>query len=215
MAGRRAAEPDPCVWVALTVTKPTSVTNPSRERVLFGRLLPPSGVYVFDPVHTFVEFSVQHMVVGRVVGHFAETTGTITLAEDPRHASLEVTVATNGVNTHNAMRDEDLRSARFFDVAAYPAMTYRGGEIIADIAGRWVVNGKLTVRDVTLPTPLVARVSGTMEDERGNVRFGIQATATASRREFGLLTDLERETGGLMLRNDVVITVSSEALLQH
>jgi polyisoprenoid-binding protein YceI len=95
-------------------------------RVLHGRLLPPAGVYALDPVHTFVEFSVQHMVVGRVVGHFADTEGTITLPEDPAGMSLEVTVTTTGVNTHNEMRDEDLRSARFFDVARHPVMTYRG-----------------------------------------------------------------------------------------
>jgi polyisoprenoid-binding protein YceI len=184
-------------------------------RVLHGRLLPPAGVYALDPVHTFVEFSVQHMVVGRVVGHFADTEGTITLPEDPAGMSLEVTVTTTGVNTHNEMRDEDLRSARFFDVARHPVMTYRGSEVAAELDGRWVVQGSLSVRDVALPVPLFAHVTGSMSDERGNTRFGIHATATASRREFGLLTDLERETGGLMLRNDVVITIDAEAFLQH
>ena len=70
------------------------------------------------------------------------------------------------------------------------------------------------MRDVTRPTKLVAFVAATMEDEHGNTRLGIQATAMANRREFGLLTDLERESGGLMLHHDVVITVNAEALRQ-
>ena len=182
-------------------------------RVLLGRLLPTSGLYALDPVHTFVSFRVQHLVVGQVVGRFDETHGTITLTDDPQLASLDVTVVTKGVSTHNAMRDEDLRSARFFNVAEYPTMTYRSAKVIAELEG-WTVDGSLTVRDVTRPVPLYAQITGPVEEDGGRVRFGIHAQANASRKDFGLLTDLERESGGLILRNDIVITIDAEALLQ-
>jgi polyisoprenoid-binding protein YceI len=113
------------------------------------------------------------------------------------------------------LSDEDLRSARFFDVAKYPTMTYRSSRVAAELDGRWTVEGNLTIRDVTLPIPLRAEVTGAVEDEQGHIRLGIHAKAAASRKDFGMLTDLEHENGGLILRNDIVITIDAEALLQR
>lgn len=93
-------------------------------------------------------------------------------------------------------------------------MTYWSTAIVAELDGQWTVEGNLTIRDVTLSVPLSVRLTGIVDDPMGNIRVGIHARAQASRRDFGLLADLERETGGMLLGKDVVITVESEALLQ-
>jgi len=184
------------------------------SRIFNGTLSPLPGVYTLDPVHTFAEFTTQHLVVGRVRGRFDELTGTCTIAEDPTQSSLEVSIKTTSISTHNTKRDEDLRSPRFFHVDEFPTLTYRGAKIVAELDGHWTVEGNLTIRNVTLPTPLSVRITGIVDDPFGNIRVGIQALAQVSRRDFGLLADLERENGGVLLGKDVVITVEAEGLLE-
>jgi polyisoprenoid-binding protein YceI len=191
------------------------MVNPKALRRIFnGTLCPPPGVYVLDPVHTFAEFVTQHLVVGHVRGQFDEVTGKATVAEDPTQSSLEVSVATASLRTNNTTRDEDLRSPRFFNVKVFPIMAYRGTNIIAELDGLWTVAGNLTIRDVTSPVPLSVRITGITVDTQDNIRVGIHAQAHASRIDFGLLADLEKENGGVKIGKDVAITIDSEALLQ-
>lgn len=185
------------------------------SRIFNGTVIPLPGVYMLDPVHTFAEFATQHLVVGHVRGRFDSATGKITVAEDPTLSSLDIHIETASVSTHNSGRDEDLRSPRFFDVEKFPTMTYRGAAIVAEIDGSWTVNGNLTIRDVTLPVPVVVRITGIIADPMGKTRVGIHAHARASRRDFGLLADIERESGGVMVGKDVIITVDAEAIRQE
>ncbi len=189
-----------------------SETSPT-SRTLNGRLIPLPGVYTFDPAHTFAEFSAQHLVIGHVRGRFDKTTGKVTITEDPTLSFLEVTIETASISTHNALRDEDLRSPRFFDVAKFPTMTYRSTAFVPELEGRWKVEGELTIREIAFPIPLSVQISGIIVDSRGNIRVGIHTYAQANRKDFGLLADLEQENGGMMFGKDVVITVDTEVLL--
>ena len=139
----------------------------------------------------------------------------MTIAEDPTLSSLDVSIETASVSTHNAQRDADLRSPRFLHVEQFPFMTYRSTGIVGELDGHWTVDGTLTIRDVALPVPLAAHFTGIIADPSGNTRVGIHAHARASRHAFGLLADLERESGGVMVGKDIVITVYAEALLQR
>lgn len=187
----------------------------ARSRTFNGALFPLPGVYALDSTHTFVDFRTQHLVIGHVRGRFDEVTGSATVAEDPTQTSLEVTISTASVSTHNAQRDEDLRSPRFFDATRFPTMIYRGTSAAPEFDGRWTIDGMLTIGAVTLAVPLSAFVTGILEDPMGNIRIGIHATAQASRKAFGLLADLERESGGILLGKDISITIDAEALLQR
>lgn len=189
------------------------VSTPSR--IFNGTAIPLPGVYTLDPVHTFAEFVTQNLVVGHVGGRFDRVTGKATVADDPALTSLEVTIETASVNTHNATRDEDLRSPRFFAVEEFPTITYRGSKIVVEPEGRWTVAGELTIRDVTVPVPVAMRITGIITDPMGKVRVGLHAHAQISRRDFGLLADIEREGGGVVIGKDIAFTVYAEALHQE
>lgn len=183
------------------------------SRIVNGALVPLPGVYTLDPVHTFTEFTTQHLVIGHVRGRFDDTAGTFTVAEDPAQSTLEVTIATSSVSTHNPNRDADLRSPRFFDAEKFPTMTYRATTIVAQLDGYWTIPGQLTIRDVTILVPLTANITGIKDDPQGDIRVGIHAHALASRRDFGLLADIERESAGVIVGKDILISVYSEAIL--
>jgi polyisoprenoid-binding protein YceI len=185
--------------------------NQQGSRIFSGALIPLPGLYTLDPVHTFTEFVTQHLVVGHVRGIFDQTTGEVTIADDPTQSTIEVRIETASVSTHNARRDEDLRSPRFFDAEAFPVMGYRSVKVFPELDGLWTVEGELTIRNVTRPVLLTARITGANKDQTSKIRFGLHADARVSRREFGLLADLERESGGMMLGQDVVISVDAEA----
>jgi polyisoprenoid-binding protein YceI len=184
------------------------------SRILYGALVPLPGVYALDPVHTFVDFVSQHLVVGRVRGRFDDVSGKATVADDPRQSSLEVAIKAASLSTHNAVRDADLRSARFFDVEAFPTITFHSHKIVAELANHWTVEGPLTIRNVTHPVSFSLSIAGIVVDPWGATRVGIHARAQASRKDFGLLADLERETGGMLPGTDVMISFEAEALLQ-
>jgi len=172
--------------------------------------LPPPGQYVIDPVHSFVFFSVQHLVVGRVRGRFTGFAGALTVDADLAAWGLDVSVKTATVDTQNARRDEDLRSERFFDTEHFPQMTYAGHGIATESGGLWTIFGDLTIRDVTSPVPLTGRFFGQVTDKTGALRVAYEASALIKRRDFGLTAELDAESGGLVVGHDIAIDISAE-----
>lgn len=184
------------------------------SRIINGILLPAAGEYEIDPVHSFAEFAVQHLVIGQVWGRFDAISGAIKIAEDPLSSSVDAAFDTASVSTHNEKRDADLRGPRFLDVAKYPRMTFHGIGIKAELGGRFTVDGNLNLRGVTRPVSLAAVFSGIVEDPWGKTRAAFRAKAKLNRRDFGLLADLERETGGWPVGKDVRIKIAIEAVLK-
>lgn len=88
--------------------------------------LPPPGLYRSDPMHTFVEFRVKHLIIGRVDGRFDTVEGAFRITDDAERLfdKIEVRVEAASVDTNLDARDEDLRSVRFFDVANFPLLTF-------------------------------------------------------------------------------------------
>lgn len=194
----------------------TPVAGPEGDhsRIVNHVLAPSPGVYAIDPVHTFVGFVAQHLVVGRVRGRFERVAGTVTIAEELTESSLEVTVETASISTLFGARDEDLRS-RFLDCDAYPTMTYRSTAIIERPRGEWKVLGELTVRGVTKPVPLTVRFGGSITDSQGNPRAAFTATGTLTRSEFGVVAELKAESGSLRIGDDITLEIEAEATLSN
>lgn len=177
-------------------------------------LFPIEGKYTIDPNHSFVDFIAQHLIVGQIRGNFYPLTGNIKIADDPTLSSLEISIDTASISTHNDTRDEDLRSARFLDVKKFPTMTYRSTSVTAEPRGHLTVEGELTIRDVTRLVSMDAVFNGIVDDPWSNTRVAFYGNAKISRRDFGLMADLMRETGGLLIGKDIVINIATELLLQ-
>jgi polyisoprenoid-binding protein YceI len=184
------------------------------SRIYNGALFPIAGGYTIDPNHSFVDFIAQHLMVGQVRGNFHPVTGDINIADDTTLSSLNISIDTASINTHHAIRDEDLRSARFMDVKKFPTMTYRSTGVTAEPGGHLTVEGELTIRDVTRLVSIEAVFNGIVDDPWGNTRVAFNGSAKISRRDFGLMADLLRETGGLLIGKDILINIAAELLLQ-
>ena len=183
-------------------------------RLYNGAFFPTAGDYSIDPVHSFVDFIAQHLMVGQIRGSFHPITGNIKIADDPTLSSLEISIDTASISTHNEKRDEDIRSGRFLNVRKFPKITYRSTGVTVEPRGYLTVEGELTIRDVTHPVSIDSVFTGIVDDPWGNTRVGFNGSAKISRRDFGLMTDLMVETGGLLVGKDIVINIAAELLLQ-
>ncbi|MDP9050235.1 MAG: YceI family protein [Acidobacteriota bacterium] len=165
-----------------------------------------------DPTHSHAEFKVRHLMISNVKGSFPKVSGVLTLDEsDVTKSSVEATIDVASVETRDAQRDAHLKSADFFDVEKFPVMTFQSTKVVQGSAGEGTVEGDLTIRDVT--KAVVFEVTGPTaqtKDPWGNLRVGVEATTKISRKEFGLTWSAPLEAGGVMVGDEVTITLEIE-----
>lgn len=168
-----------------------------------------------DPAHTDVGFAVKHMMISTVKGRFADVSGTITLDDDDlSKSSVEVEIKAASIDTRQPDRDAHLRSADFFDVEKYPTLTFKSRRVEPLDNGKFRVIGDLTIRDVTREVVLEASEEGRGKDPWGGERIGFSASTKIDRRDFGLTWNTALETGGVLVGNDIKITLEVEAVAQ-
>jgi polyisoprenoid-binding protein YceI len=140
-----------------------------------------------DPNHTEVNFVVKHLGIANVRGHFGKVTGTFQVdPNDMTKSSVNVTIDVTGVNTAVAPRDNDLKSARFFDVAEYPTATFASTGMTKASDG-YTVAGNLTMRGVTRPVTLhLDPPAGPIKDAKNITHMGFSATGTINRKDWGV-----------------------------
>lgn len=188
--------------------------TPGLSRVFAGRVFPAPGEYVIDAVHSFAEFAAQHMIIGQVWGRFDEISGRMIIVDDPLLSTFESSINTASINTHHEQRDQDLRSPRFFDVDKFPHMTFKSTALKTGVGNHFSLEGNLTIKDVTRPVSLSMEFSGVVVDAWGQTRAAYQMETKVNRKDFGLMADLDRETGGFLIGKDVSIRMGIEALLK-
>lgn len=172
-----------------------------------------SHTYVIDPDHTTVGFTVRHMFTN-LNGHFNAFNGALTL--DPktgRISAVKAVVETASVDTRHEKRDGHLRDTDFFNVKKYPTMTFTGREFKQGAKGTQIT-GDLTLLGVTRPVTFQARFLGAGKDPWGNVRAGLTAHARINRKDFGMDFNKVLDTGGLLIGDEVDITLDVEAIAQ-
>ena len=172
------------------------------------------GTWQIDTVHSDVSFTVRHMMVSKVRGHFADFSGTVVTAEDPTQSSVTASITLNSIDTKNEQRDNHIRSADFFDVAQYPTMTYRSTGLTQD-GGDWRLDGELSLHGVTKSVPLHLELNGFTDDPYGGRRAGFSATAEINRRDFGIDISLPMDGGGVVVGDKVSISLEIEAVLDQ
>ena len=162
-----------------------------------------------DPAHSSAAFKVKHMMISNVKGSFSGLEGTlIEDTTDPTRSQVTATINLDTVSTGDAQRDGHLKSADFFDVAQYPTMKFVSTQVVKKGAGEYAVTGDLTIHGVTKPvTFAVEGPSEPGKDPWGNTRIGIEATTKISRKEFGLTYNAALETGGILIGDEVNVTL--------
>lgn len=171
--------------------------------------------WTIDSAHAEVGFAVRHLMIATVRGRFGAVSGTVTVDEEnPRNSKLEVTVDVSSIDTRQEMRDNHLRSADFFDVAKYPTMRFVSRRIDGDPTGEFRIVGDLTIRGITREVALTANLEGRTKDPWGNERAGFSASGKINRHEFGLNWNQALETGGVMVGDEVKLTIDVELVHQ-
>lgn len=172
---------------------------------------PALTTWTLDASHSNVEFSVRHLMIATVKGRFADVQGTVTLDEsDPTQSSVDVTIAAASIDTRVAQRDEHLRSADFFEVEKYPTVTFKSRKVAAD-GDHLKVTGDLTIRGVTREVVLDVASHGRQTDPWGVPRAGFEARATIRRSDFGLTWNQALEAGGVLVSDQVKISLEIQA----
>ena len=166
----------------------------------------------FDPEHTGVQFKVRHLMVSSVRGEFEKVSGKIVYDEaDVTKSTADVTIVASSINTRVAKRDEHLRSPDFLDVAKYPTITVKSKRVEKAGNGTLKMTGDLTIRGVTKEVALtVEGPTPAIKDPMGNNRVGGQATTKIHRKDFGLVWNKALETGGVVVGDEVDITIDVE-----
>jgi polyisoprenoid-binding protein YceI len=171
-----------------------------------------AGTWAIDPIHSSINFSVRHLMVGRIHGRFDQFSGAITITEDGT-ASVTAEVDANSVDTGNEQREAHIKAADFFDVAQFPTATFVSTGVRPD-KDDYVLEGDFTLKGVTKPVAMTLVFNGVNPGMgRGEVA-GFEASVVLSRKDFGVGAELPLDGGGTMVGDKVTLTLALEALKQ-
>lgn len=164
-----------------------------------------------DGSHTSATFSVTHMGVSRVRGDFTEIGGTGKYdGKNIESASVEAVIAVASIDTRNSRRDGHLKGADFFDASKFPTITFKSKRFRPTTERKFQLTGDLTIHGVTKTVVLSGQFSPVIKDPFGKTRVGAEATTTINRKDFGLTWSPAVEGGGIVVGEDVDISIAVE-----
>ncbi len=169
------------------------------------------STWVPDKAHSEVDFSVLHMGLTRVHGKFGNIGGSVTLNDsDITKSTVNVTIDVNTVDTGVTPRDNDLKSAHFFNVSQFPTATFVSTSVTKSGDGLTVV-GNLTLHGVTKPVTLnVDQPVGPVNGMGHKEHMGFSATTTLKRTDFGIASNFP----AAMVGDEVKLTIDLDAVKQ-
>jgi len=173
-----------------------------------------TGTWTIDPTHSLVEFSGKHMMFTTVKGRFRDLAGTITLDEaDQARSGVEVEIQAASIDSGVEQRDGHLRSADFLDVEQYPTITF----ISTSLQGsrdEFTLTGDLTLHGVTRQVSLDVTLNGVGTNPYGKTVAGFSAETKISRKEWGLNWNVGLEAGGVLVSDQLKVSVEIQAVRQ-
>lgn len=178
--------------------------------------------WFFEAGHTAAQFTVRHMMVTDVRGHFKNIQGTLDYdPQDPKATSLNATIDAREIWTGEQDRDAHLRSPDFLDVERYPRITFTSKQLELLSENEGVLTGDLTIRGVTREVSLSVRFLGQWQtpwwegtvDKGPKTRAGFVAETSINRHDFGVSWNSALDKGGIVVGNTVTITIDAEAIL--
>src|SRR3954466_5018251 len=174
------------------------------------------STWQIDPSHSLAEFSTKHMMITTVKGRFGKVSGTITVDErNADRSRVEAEIEASSIDTRADQRDQHLRSADFLDVENYPTITFRSRRVEGTSkqpGDEFRVSGDLTIRGTTREVTLDAVYEGTGKDPWGGERVSFSANTKIDRRNFGLTWNQALEAGGILVGNEIKISLEVQAV---
>ena len=168
-------------------------------------------IYNVDKVHSEVTFRVRHFV-SKVSGRFDDFSGAISIVPGkPAASSVEFAIKTASINTANPARDNHLKSADFFDAEKNPEITFKSTKITPVDADTFNVTGIFTMHGTAKELTIPVDFGGTVTDQRGTEKAGFSLATKLNRKDYGIVWNQTLDSGGMMLGDDVEITVNIEA----
>jgi polyisoprenoid-binding protein YceI len=173
-----------------------------------------ASTWQIDPAHTSAQFAVRHLMVSTVRGTMGKATGVVNLDEtDPTKSSVEASIDASGIDTREPKRDQHLKSPDFFDVATYPTITFKSKKVAKVSDTKYQVTGDLTMHGVTKEVALDVEGSPKpFKDPMGNTRIGGAITTKLNRQDFGIKWNKSLDGGGVVVGDDVTVTVDVELI---
>jgi polyisoprenoid-binding protein YceI len=169
--------------------------------------------WILDRAHTEVAFAVRQLVVSTVRGHFREFDAQIDLDLDhPARSSVRATIEVASVDTGNALRDAHLRTGDFFDVAAFPRITFESTHVGQVGQDSFWITGNLAIHGVAREVTLRGQFQGTVAELVGAPALHFTMTAEIDREDFGMSWGVPLDSGGLLVGNLVTVTIRAELL---
>jgi polyisoprenoid-binding protein YceI len=171
--------------------------------------------YKIDPRHGSAQFAVTHLMISKVRGEFHAVNGTVIVDDsDITKSSVEVTIDASTIDTREPDRDKDLKSTHFLDVAKYPTMTFKSTKVENGAAGPLKITGDLTIHGVTKSVVLdMTTPKPPIKDPWGLQRTAVSGTTKINRQDFGLTYSPTLDNGGLVVGNEVEITLDVEMIV--
>ena len=173
-----------------------------------------TSTWVIDADHSSIQFKVKHLMVSNVKGEFKKFSGALTIDDaDITRSKVDVTIDATSIDTGNAKRDEHLRSPDFLDVAKNPTLKFVSTKVAKTGDGTLKVTGTLMLHGVSREVVLdVEGPTSAIKDPWGNTKRGASATTKINRKDFGLTWNKALETGGVVVGDEVAITLEVELL---
>jgi len=173
-----------------------------------------AATYAVDQAHSEASFQVRHLVT-KVRNKFADFAGTVVMdAAKPEASSVEFTIQATSIDTSVADRDKHLRSDDFFAVEKYPEITFKSTKVERAGDHAYQVTGDLTMRGVTKRITLPVTYLGEVKDPWGHVKAGFETAITLNRKDFGINWNKALDQGGVLVGDEVEVSISIEALKQ-
>ena len=167
--------------------------------------------WIFDDAHSAADFSVRHMMITNVKGQMTGIKGVVDINDkDLSKSKVDVTLDVATITTMNTKRDEHLKGPDFFDAQKFPQIKFASKKVEKSGDGL-TVTGDLTIRGVTKPSVLkVEGPSAPVKDPWGKTKRGFTATTKINRKDFGVSWNKTLDGGGVVVGDDVKITIEGE-----
>ena len=166
--------------------------------------------WTVDPIHSKVKFTVTHLVITEVEGSFKVYAGSMQATPDFSQAAVDFSVDVKSIDTDNEMRDNHLRSDDFFNAEKYPSMIFKSVSWKKIDDHNYLLEGDLTIRDITRRVTFNIVYGGSMNDAYGNLKAGFKATAVINRFDYNLKWNALTEAGGATVCKNVTIALNLE-----